>query len=667
MDTNYEYNLLMASLHVSVSKHLMDEFFTVVWANEYFYESTLYTREEYEAIYHNQCSTYFKQDMEEFNKFATAIHKAVADGQKGYEVICKMPQKGGSYIWIKIVGTFSEERINGIPVIYSTFTDVTDVVEQRQLQKELEKRTIELADALEEAKKANSAKSDFFSKMSHDIRTPLNAILGMKDIALTHLNDQGKVEDCLNKIGLSGQHLLGLINDVLDMSKIESGKMVLNHDIVPLPDVMENVVAIMQPAFKNKKQNFSIRLHKVIHEHFYSDALRLRQILLNILSNAGKFTPEGGSVTLDVEEQMTDNPDMSLIIFTISDTGRGMKPEFLEHLFDAFCRERDSRVDTAEGTGLGMAITHKIVEILDGAIQVESKEGEGTTFSVTLPMKIENEPLMDQRFPDLKIIVADDDVIMCEYTVDMLNSLGIHAEWVNSGTDALEKISQAQERGEDFDAILLDWKMPDMDGLLTTRRIHEICGDKLPVIIISAYDWGDIEEEAHGAGARGFLSKPLFISTLCKGLKRHVLGEKSGLTPVDERLSKICFTGKQILLVEDNALNREVAEELLSYTGASIYSACSGSDGIKMFQTSIEGYFDIILMDIQMPGIDGYEAARTIRRMDRKDAGTIPIIAMTADAFAEDIIAAQEAGMNGHIAKPLDLEVLRREIKKYIS
>ncbi|MCH1983029.1 response regulator [Ruminococcus sp. OA3] len=790
--TGYEYDTLMNLLQVSVSKHLLDDHFTLVWANDYYYDLIGYSREEYEAVYHNLCDTYYMNeelgihDEVLWKQLGEEVVKMVNAGRNHYTMITRMRRRNGEYIWVRMTARFTDEYINGYQVSYTAMTDVSNVMqmqleqsvtydnlpgfiakyrvgkdlgftlldgndrffkffgeeswknmdyalyrcnvmrnltvfqshreellagapvhftvqmndqygstawlqinascighqdgdpiylviyiditnetELRKMQHQLEKQAVQLRCALKEAEDANRAKSDFLSRMSHDIRTPLNAIIGMKDIATSHLDDRAKIKDCLKKIGLSGQHLLGLINDVLDMSKIENGEMVLREDVTCLPDVLENIVSIMQPQFKEKKQNFSIRLKCVIHEHFLSDSLRLRQVFLNILSNACKFTPEGGRITMDVQE-VPPCGNIARLIFKITDTGIGMRPEFLPHLFTAFSREQDSRVDKTEGTGLGMAITKRIVELLNGEISVESYQGKGSTFCVSLPMKIEKEPSVSSSFPDLKIIVADDDAIMCEYTVEMLRRIGIYADWVDSGEAAVEKVNEALQNGDVYDAVLLDWKMPGQDGLETTRRIRELLGEKLPVLIISAYDWNDIEREALRAGVNGFLQKPIFISTLIRGLRHYVLGEQIPSDKTDSSQTS-GFHGRHFLLVEDNELNREVAMELLSDMGSEIEIACNGEEGVSAFRNSSENYYDIILMDIQMPVMNGYTAARIIRSSDRKDASTIPILAMTADAFAEDIQSAKEAGMNGHLAKPLDSAALKREISRYLS
>lgn len=531
--------------------------------------------------------------------------------------------------------------------------------------RKMEAQAKELRSALETAEEANRAKSDFLSRMSHDIRTPLNAVLGMKDIAEAHLDDPAKVKDCLRKIGLSGQHLLSLINDVLDMSKIESGEMLLREDSMSLPEVLENVVAIMQPQFGEKEQHFSIRLRSVVHEQFLSDALRMRQIFINILSNAYKFTPVNGTVSMDVcEKQAVDGT--ALFSFSITDTGIGMKPEYLAQIFTAFSRERDSRVDKTEGTGLGMAITKRFVDMMGGTIEVTSELGKGTCFRVELPLKIEENQFIKGEFPGLRIIVTDDDAVMCEYMAEMLGQLGIHADWVDSGIQTVEMIKTAKQNGEMYDAVLLDWKMPDLDGFETTRRIRELCGGQLPVLIISAYDWSDVEKDAKKAGVTGFLQKPIFVSTLIHGLQRYVLeGQPARKTQGTDTGAR--FTGRRFLLIEDNAINQEVARELLADMGAEVDTASDGAEGVETFRRSPDGFYDVILMDVQMPVMNGYEATRAIRTMDRDGAKAVPILAMTADAFSEDIQAAKDAGMNGHMAKPLDKAILWREIGKYLN
>lgn len=664
--TDKDYNLFMSLMHVSVSKHLFDEHFTVIWANDYFYKLIGYSKEEYENLYHNHVDEYFKDDPDELAKMGRLVLDAYERNDFGYEFECKMHTKGGKYSWIRVTGRFTDELYNGIPVIYTIYTDITSL---KEMQLELEAQSNKLRKALDMAECASRAKSDFLSRMSHDIRTPMNAIIGMTNIAASHLGNPVKMRDCLNKITLSSQHLLGLINDVLDMSKIESGKMTLNNESMSLPDLLENVVTIMQPSVKAKQQQLSVRLNNVKHEQFYSDPLRLRQVFINILSNAVKFTPDQGMITFDIEELCSDQQEIAHFRFTITDTGMGIRPEFIKHIFDVFTREKDSRVDKTEGSGLGMAISKKIVEMIGGEIEIQSQLGEGTSFIVNLPLRIDrlgDEIQYDQiqNFPDMRILVVDDDEIMCEYTTQMLNRIGICAEWTNSSDRAIEKVKEAHEAGNDYSAVILDWKMPDRDGIQTTRLLRKYTRADLPVLIISAYDWTDIEEEARQAGVNGFLTKPVFLSTLYRGLKKYVLE----LPSLDEkgRNKLFDFSGKRFLLVEDNDLNREIAIELLSAVGAIVEYACNGEEGLAKFEQSPVFFYDLILMDIQMPVMNGYVATEKIRGLSRKDALSIPILAMTADAFSEDIKAAKNAGMNGHLAKPLDVMTMNREIDKFV-
>ena len=404
----------------------------------------------------------------------------------------QMKNRFGNNTWLQINASCIGYQ-EGDPVYLAIYIDITNETELRQMQQELEAQAEQLRSALQTAEEVNRAKSDFLSRMSHDIRPPLNAVLGMKDIADAHLDDPVRVKDCLKKIGLSGQHLLSLINDVLDMSKIESGEMVLREDSMSLPEVLKNVVAIMQPQFSEKNQHFSIRLRSVEHEQFLSDALRMRQIFIHILSNAYKFTPVNGTVSMEVcEKQAVDG--IAHFSFTITDMGIGMKPEFLSHIFTAFSRERDSRVDKAEGTGLGMAIIKRFVDMMGGTIEVSSELGKGTCFREGLPLKIEERQYVKGEFSGLRIIITDDDAAMCEYMAEMLGQLGIHTDWVDSGARTVEMIKTAKQNREMYDAVLLDWKMPDLDGFETTRRIRELCGSQQPVLIISAYDWSDVEK-----------------------------------------------------------------------------------------------------------------------------------------------------------------------------
>lgn len=784
--TGYEYNTLMSLLKVSVSKHLLDEHFTLVWANEFYYELIGWDKEAYEARYHNLCDTYYAEDPEELARLTEVVVDAVTNNRGGYTHISHMPKKGGEHVWVRMVATFADEYIGGYQVSYTVMTDIndlvlmqktqtitynalpgfaakyhigrdfkptlleanarytdffgdgcwegrqnplfkqnyslnrqaidssrekilsgqpfslgltvqgadgrraklqlnatcvdwknqepiylaifidiTDVTELREMQSQLEAQAAALKEALDAAKQASRAKSEFLSSMSHDIRTPMNAIVGMTEIARVHLDDPGRVENCLDKISLSSQHLLGLINDVLDMSAIESGSMALNNSAFSLPGFMENVVAIIQPSAEERRQHLFIRTFGVEHEHLSSDPLRLKQVFINILSNAVKFTPEGGSITLTLEEFPAAKAGWGQFRFTFSDTGMGMSADFMAHIFDSFAREHDGRVDKTEGSGLGMAITKRIVDMMGGSITVRSTEGKGSTFVVYLSLRIEETPPCYPDLPPLRVLIADDDALMCEYAVQTLDALGLSAECAENGEDTVQRVIAAHEDGQDFDVLILDWKMPGADGLEVTRQIRARLGEALPILIASSYDWADIRKEALGAGANDFVSKPLFKSTLCHTLKRLVHGERqndrrAGETPLYD------FGGRRFLLVEDNPLNQEIAAELLSQAGAAVDCAANGAEGCEKFAFSSPGYYDLILMDVQMPVMNGYEATRRIRALPRKDARRVPIMAMTADAFAADIEKAREAGMDGHLAKPLDLQLMLRELERQL-
>lgn len=665
----YEYETLMNALHVSVFKCLLNEEFTAIWCNNYFFESTGYTKEEYIATYHYSIRNYFSCMADEYEQISLIVTDALQRGLPGFECVSRMPRKDGSFIWIKVVGTFTNEMYNDIPVLYVVYTDITDVIEQQELSKRLEERSQMLCLALAEAEQANNAKSDFLSRMSHDIRTPLNAIIGMTEIADAHLDDPGKVHDCHKKIALSSRHLLGLVNDVLDMSKIESGKMTLNNASVSLPELLADVVAIMQPDIKAKNQSLSVHPHNLQYETVYSDALRLRQIFLNILSNASKFTPEGGKITFDIKEMEQQGKDTVLMQFSFSDTGIGMRPDFLNHIFDTFSREQDSRVDKTLGTGLGMAITKRIVSIMGGDIKVSSQPGLGTTFEVILPLKTipASTPLLDpEQVSGFRILFVDGDPCVCSYISEMFQDLNLKGHCITSGTVALREIAKAIDAGQSYDVVILDWNIQGLESYQIVDQIRENVREYAPVFIATAYDWNDIADAAQDYGLSGFLAKPLFRSTLCNGLNEFVCHKKGSHQP-NKKEPSFDFSGKRFLLAEDNELNREIAIELLSATGAQIDHASDGLQCVEIFSRSPDNYYDLILMDIQMPVMNGYMAAKKIRSLDRKDAKTIPIWAMTADAFVEDIEKAKAIGMNGHFSKPLDILAINSELSHFLT
>ena len=521
----------------------------------------------------------------------------------------------------------------------------------------------ELEKARQTALKANAAKSEFLSNMSHDIRTPMNAIVGMTAIAIANLDNRQQVQNCLKKISLSSKHLLGLINDVLDMSKIESGKMTLNMDQVSLREVIDNIVNMVQPQVKAKKQNFDVYIHDIDVEDVYCDSVRLNQVLLNFLSNAIKFTPEEGKIEVALyQEESPKGQNFIRNHLQISDTGIGMSSEFQERIFDSFVREDSRRVQKTEGTGLGMAITKYIVDAMGGTIRIESELGKGSTFFVTLDMEKALVTEEEMILPNWNMLVVDDDKQLCESTVESLKSIGVRAQWVLDGETAIRLIDEYHRQNRDFQVILLDWKLPGIDGIQTAREIRKHMGGDIPILLISAYDWGEIKEEAEAAGVTDFIAKPLFKSTLYYSLKKYAGIAEEPKNPEEKEFE---LAGCRILLAEDNELNWEIAEELLSDLGLELAHAENGKICVDMFEESPVGYYDGILMDLRMPEMTGYQATEAIRALERADA-SLPIIAMTADAFSEDVQKCLDCGMDAHISKPIDIDEIAKLLEKFI-
>ncbi len=524
----------------------------------------------------------------------------------------------------------------------------------------------ELSRARDEALSATKAKSEFLSNMSHDIRTPMNAIVGMTAIASANLDDRQQLQNCLKKISISSRHLLGLINDILDMSKIESGKMTLNMEQISLREVMDGIVNIVQPQMKAKGQQFSVNIYNIFCEEVYCDSVRINQVFLNLISNAVKFTPNGGSVQVTMYEEASDKGDNYVRIhFIVKDTGIGMTPEFKEKIFETFAREDNLRVHKTEGTGLGMPITKFIVDAMQGTINVESEQGKGTEFHVTLDLEKAQVREDEMILPPIKMLVVDDDQMMIEGVIETLKEIGINADWVLSGEEAIARVEKTHKANNDYELILLDWKLPGIDGVETARRIRQQLNDDIPILIISAYDWSDIQEDALGAGVNGFISKPLFKSTLFYGIKEYS-GMSDGGEQSAQEQETFHLEGKRVLLAEDNDLNWEIAEALLTSQGLELERADNGQICLDMFTASECGYYQAVLMDIRMPVMNGYQAAEAIRATDRED-NDIPIIAMTADAFSEDVKKCLESGMNAHIAKPIDINEVMKLLEKYIA
>ncbi|MDE6520485.1 MAG: response regulator [Ruminococcus sp.] len=561
------------------------------------------------------------------------------------------------YTYVK-VGKNTLEK-NGF--ILAGFRNIDEMIRKEQEQKEV------LAEALAQAQYANNAKTTFLNNMSHDIRTPMNAIIGFTSLAVTHIDNKIQVQDYLSKILTSSNHLLSLINDVLDMSRIESGKVKIEEKEVSLPDIMHDLKTIVQADVKSKQLEFYIDTLDVTNEIIICDKLRLNQVLLNILSNAMKYTKPGGMVSVRVIQTSQEQDNYASYEFRIKDTGIGMSPEFLKHVFEPFEREQTATVSGIQGTGLGLAITKNIVDMMDGIITVESEEGKGSEFIVNFRFRVADSPAKVQRLEqlaDLRALVVDDDVNTCVSVSKMLSAIGMHPDWNTLGKEALIRIKFALDQNEPYSAYIIDWLMPDMNGIELVRRIRKIIGDMTPIIIITAYDWADIEEEAKEAGVTAFCSKPIFLTEL-RGILAapYMEQEKSEETKEPE----LRFDGRKILLVEDNELNQEIAQAILENIGLIIDTADDGTVAVEMMKNNPENTYELILMDIQMPIMNGYQATRAIRALNNPVKSKIPIVAMTANAFEEDRQEAIDAGMNGYVAKPINIEKLMETLKNILK
>ena len=786
-ETDLEYNLLMGLTGASVSKHLLDEHFTLLWANDFYYDMIGYPKEEYEALFHNKPDLYFKGYDEAWNILSKNVYETIANKASGYETVIQMPTRKGKR-WTKITSTFTDQLQDGIPISYTVMTDVedvmrrrieqtitydnipgfiskhkvhkdgsftlleandkymdfsgidknsflsfspfsrldetsrntmnahipcmlkgepvhfviqskdkngngawlqlngecigwegdepiylivyiniTDITEQRELQKKLEKQSKQLKEALKSAEQANQAKSDFLARMSHDIRTPMNAIMGMATIAKAHVDEHERILDCMEKINGASKLLLSLINEVLDMSKIESGRLILSEDEFNVGELLQDLVVMMQPEIKNKQQTLNIHVKNLRHENVKGDTQRIKQVLMNILSNAIKYTPENGRITIEIYEKDPHN-GIGNYQFVFEDNGRGMKPEFLDKIFEPFERASDDEIKRIQGTGLGMSISHKIIQMMGGDIKVESEYGKGSRFTIDMPLVCRDQKPDDKiEVEGLEVLVVDDDKIACLNTSSCLREIGINSECVYSGSEAIEKVRQHHLAEKEYFAVIIDLKMPQMNGIETTRQIRRFVGADVPIIILSAYDLEEYEAEAKEVKANGFITKPLYKSKLLQVL-RSFLDEGDQPEPIRPfKLSNVDYSGKRILLVEDNELNREIAVEIIGSTGNTIDTAINGLDAVHKVAQSEEGFYQIILMDIQMPIMDGYEATRQIRSLQRRDIAHMPIIAMTANAFSEDVTNAIKAGMNYHLAKPIDIGALMGILSKYLQ
>lgn len=524
-----------------------------------------------------------------------------------------------------------------------------------------------LKDAYRAAENASRAKTEFLSNMSHDIRTPMNAIVGLTAIAGANIENQDRVVECLGKITKSSRHLLGLINEVLDMARIESGRMSLAEEDFSLPELVDNLLTLTKPAIDEHRHQLEVHIEHIEHEAVCGDSLRIQQVFVNLMSNAVKYTPDGGNITLTIKEKPNGFSELGCYEFSIEDNGIGMTPEFQKIMFEPFSRADDHRTTKVQGTGLGMAIARNIVNLMNGDVQVESAPNKGTKITVTVYLKLqENEKEQEKELLDLPVLVVDDDKTCCESTVATLQEIGIAGEWVLTGKEAVERCAARHKTGRDYFAVILDWKMPEIDGIATARKIRERVGEDVTIIILTSFDFSEIEEEARAAGVNAFMAKPLFRSRLTATLRQFTSGKKEeNARNYLEDFAKENYAGKRILLVEDNELNREIATEIIGMTGVTIDSAENGKVAVEKVMEAPEKWYDLIFMDIQMPIMNGYEATAAIRAL-AGSRGKVPIIAMTANAFAEDVQLAKNTGMNEHIAKPLDLNKLNDVLKQWL-
>lgn len=654
-----ERDALINSVHGGFARVDARDMRTVLWYGGGFLELIGYTKEQFEQCLHSQCTYVHPDDI----AHATDIMEQSRITGKPTAVEGRIVTHNGTQKILALTFSFvsAEDSWDGVPSFYSAGLDVTKERMEQAKQRQV------LEDACKTAQIANDAKTNFLSSMSHDIRTPMNAIIGMSLIAQSNLHSPDKMQDCLGKINTASRHLLNLVNEVLDMSKIESGKIDLVSEEVSLPEIVENVMDVFRPLAEEKHQALQVDADRVRHERVITDGGRLQQILVNLLSNAIKYTSDGGTIGLRIQETPSFAKGKGQYSFIVTDSGIGMDENFMAHLFEPFSRADDARIHNIQGTGLGMAITQNIVRMMNGTIEVKSVPDKGSQFIVAVAFELCEEPGTDEsELSGLPVLVVDDDPVICESASELLNELGMKCRWVLSGREAVDCVVAAHDAADDFFAVILDWLMPDMDGLETLKLIRKKVGADTPIIIISAYDFSEIEDKFQLAGADAFITKPLFKSKMVYTFRRFCRNNRSDAPHGPHKRPDAALNGKKLLLAEDNELNREIAVELLNMHGLLVETAENGLIAANKFESSAPGEYSGILMDIQMPVMDGYKAARKIRSLERDDARTIPILALTANAFASDIGKAHSAGMNDHIAKPIDVGRLIETLQRWV-